>query len=60
MPKPLSETNPYLRNPETYEKLILINVTSSTAIELGSVSPSIVEALKKNILPTFLRIKRSK
>ena len=46
--KPLIETNPYLRDPKQYEKLLIINVGSSTAIELGSIPAPIT-----NILKTF-------
>ena len=44
--KPLIETNPYLRNPKLYEKLLIINVGSSTAIELGSIPAPIAVILK--------------
>ncbi len=44
--KPLIETNPYLRNPEQYKKLLLINVGSSAAIETGSFPASITQELK--------------
>ena len=54
--KPLIETNPYLRDPKQYEKLLLINVTSSTAVELGQVPASIVRALKDSNLPRFIKI----
>jgi len=43
--KPLIETNPYLRNPEQYKKLLLINVGSSAAIETGSFPASITQEL---------------
>ena len=44
--KPLIETNPYLRDPEQYKKLLLINVGSSAAIEIGSFPASITQELK--------------
>ena len=44
--KPLIETNPYLRNPEQYKKLLLINVGSSAAIEIGSFPAAITQELK--------------
>ena len=34
--KPLSETNPYLKNKSAYEKYLFINVSSSATIELGA------------------------
>jgi ABC-type metal ion transport system substrate-binding protein len=42
----LFQTNPYLRNQKQYEKLLIANVTTSTAVEIGSISPSIRHALK--------------
>lgn len=47
--KPLIETNPYLRDPEKYEKSLNANVLSSTAIEIGKLPPSLVRAVKKPI-----------
>ena len=44
--KPLIETNLYLRDPEKYEKLLVLNVGSSTAIELGGLPAAIAQALK--------------
>ncbi len=44
--KPLSETNLYLRQPEQYKKLLLINIGSSTAIELGFFPNLIKKELK--------------
>lgn len=44
--KPLIETNVYLRNPRLYEELLIINVGSSTAIELGNIPSSITQVLK--------------
>lgn len=44
--KPLIETNPYLRNPEQYKRMLLINVGSSAAIELGSFPAEIAQELK--------------
>ena len=43
---PLSKTNPYLRDPEQYKKLLLINVGSSAAIEIGSFPAAIAQELK--------------
>ena len=45
--KPLSETNPFLKNTGAYEKFLNVSVTSSTAIELGNVSPEILKAIKR-------------
>jgi len=51
--KPLIETNPYLRNPEKLRKLLVTNVSSSTAIETGASVDSIARMLEKseNIIP---------
>ena len=54
--KPLIETNPYLRDPKELERFVFINVTSSTAIELGKLPPSLVRALKDKSLPTFIKV----
>jgi len=53
--KPLIETNPYLSNPKEYEELLIINVTSSTAVELGKVDPSLVRVLKNNGFPSLIK-----
>ena len=44
--KPLIETNPYLRDQGQYKRMLLINVGSSAAIELGSFPAEISQALK--------------
>ena len=49
--KPLSETNPYLRDRNLSAKLVTVNVSSSTAIELGTVSPTIIKAIEKENFP---------
>ena len=55
MNKPLSETNPYLKDKSAYEKYLFINVSSSATIELGTMSDSIKKALKgKN--PTIIYV----
>ncbi len=40
--RPLIETNPYLKVPEKYRKALIVNVSSSTAIETGA----LVDALR--------------
>ncbi len=54
--KPLIETNPYLRDPEQYEKSLFINVTTSTAVELGKVPASMIRALKNKKRPLFINL----
>ncbi len=49
--KPLIKTNAYLKNSKLYEKLLFVNVSSSSAIELGTLSPTIISALKKKKHP---------
>jgi hypothetical protein len=51
--KPLIETNPYLRDPEKLRKLLITNVSSSTAIETGASVDSIACMLEetKNTAP---------
>ncbi len=43
--KPLIQTNPYLKDPEKYRGSLIINVSSSTAIETGDTVESIAKAL---------------
>ncbi len=43
--KPLIETNPYLKVPEKYRKALIVNVSSSTAIETGAPVESIARTL---------------
>ena len=56
--KPLIETNPHLKTPEKYQKALIINVASSTAVETGAPVESIARILteRKNLR----RIKRPK
>jgi len=41
----LLETNPYLKDPDKYQKALIINVSSSSAIETAMSVESIVETL---------------
>jgi hypothetical protein len=43
--KSLIHTNPYLRSPEQYRKMLVTNVSSSTAIETGASVASIADTL---------------
>ncbi|OGX37269.1 MAG: hypothetical protein A3C53_05160 [Omnitrophica WOR_2 bacterium RIFCSPHIGHO2_02_FULL_68_15] len=54
--KPLSQTNPYLQDPAQYEELLILNVTSSTAVELRKVPASIVRALRAKNLPSLIKL----
>ena len=45
--KTLMKTNTYLKNSKLYKKSLFINVSSSSSIELGTLSPTIINALKK-------------
>ena len=54
--KPLIETNPYLKDSEQYEKSLFINVTTSTAVELGKIPASIIKALKNKKQPLFINL----
>lgn len=47
MNKPLSKTNPYLKDKSAYEKYLFINVSSSATIELGQMPEAIKKALKE-------------
>jgi hypothetical protein len=51
---PLSKTNPYLQNIEQYEKLIITNVISSSAIEIGTVSAHIIKKLNEKNSPKVI------
>jgi hypothetical protein len=53
--KPLIETNPYLRDPEKLRKLLVTNVSSSTAIETGVSVESIARMLEETKKPTPLK-----
>ena len=46
--KPLIETNPHLKVPGNYQKALIANVASSTAIETGGSIDSIVRVLAKS------------
>lgn len=39
------ESNPYLRNPESYADQLVASVASSTAVEIGRIKPSLKKAL---------------
>jgi len=52
--RPLIKTNAYLKNSKLYEKSLFANVSSSTAIELGALSPTIINALKKEKTPKII------
>jgi hypothetical protein len=53
--KPLIETNPYLRDPEKLRKLLISNVSSSTAIETGASIDSIARMLEKSEKPAPIK-----
>ena len=53
--KPLIETNPYLRDPEKLRKLLITNVSSSTAIETGASVDSIARMLQETRNTTPLK-----
>ena len=53
--KSLSQTNPYLKDKTRREKLLIINVSSSSTIELGELSTPLKKALKTK-QPTFIYI----
>ena len=52
--KPLSETNPYLRDRNLAAKMVTVSVSSSTAIELGVVSPTIIKAIEEKNSPQVI------
>ena len=39
------ESNPYLRDPESYADQLVASVASSTAVEIGRIKPSLKKAL---------------
>jgi len=45
MKKPLIETNPYLQIPKKYREAMIINVSSSTAVETGEPVGNVALAL---------------
>ena len=46
--KPLIETNPYLRSTDEYLKSLVTNVASSTAIETGETTVSLIRSLMES------------
>jgi hypothetical protein len=52
--EPLIKTNTHLKNSKLYEKLLFINVSSSSTIELGTLNPAILKALKKEKMPKLI------
>ena len=54
--KPLSETNPYLRNKRLYEKFLIVNVSSSAAIELGPLPAALKEAIEAKQPVTWIYV----
>ncbi|MBI5213467.1 MAG: hypothetical protein HY957_08875 [Nitrospirae bacterium] len=46
--KSLLETNPYLKDPEKYRQALIINVSSSTAIETEESVESIIRKLTQS------------
>jgi hypothetical protein len=58
--KSLKETNPHLRDAKKYEDVLVTNVISSTAIELGSVPRSITRSLTNHRPSGRLRSKPRK
>ena len=46
-PKPLIETNPYMRDAKKFHKALITSVASSTAIETGAPVASIVHMLEE-------------
>jgi len=57
MSKKLIDTNPHLRNPKKFKKALLINVLSSTAIEIGKIPPSMRRKLRKRKLGDYSLLK---
>ena len=53
--RPLIETNPYLRDPQKLRKLLITNVSSSTAIETGASVDSIARMLQETRNTTSLK-----
>lgn len=53
--KPLSKTNPHLKNKSAYNKQLFINVSSSATIELGKMPTAMKKALKKK-QPNFIYV----
>ena len=49
--KSLIQTNPYLRAPKQYRKMLVTNVSSSSAIETGASVASIAKTLNPESKP---------
>jgi len=52
--RPLIKTNAYLKDAKLYKKMLFVNVASSSAIELGRLTPALVKALKKENVPSLI------
>lgn len=56
----LFESNPYLRDPESYADQMVASISSSTAVEIGRIKPSLKKAIvAKAKRSTSSRVKRS-
>lgn len=54
--RPLSESNPYLKDKNLYEKFLVINVSSSATIELGELPTAMKKALQQKRLSSVIYI----
>ena len=52
--KPLSRTNPYLKDKKSYEESLFINVSSSACVELGNIPPALIKALRSKYPLTLI------
>lgn len=50
----LIETNEYLKNKKLYDKMLFVNVASSSAIEMGTLNRFLIKALKNKRAPRFI------
>jgi hypothetical protein len=55
--KPLIETNPHLKVPAKYRKILIANVASSTAVETGASVESIARILAEQDKPLPIKKK---
>jgi len=55
----LFESNPYLRDPESYADQMAASIISSTAVEIGRIKPSLKKAIAAKVKKSIsLRAKR--
>ncbi len=53
--KPLIETNPYLIDPIQCQQLLVLNVSTSTAVELRKIPAMVIKAIEEEYHRLFIK-----